>query len=317
MRFVLIDETIVSHGYWVKVSGIDLTQFRRNPVMYWMHQRASSWDGQNQVLPIGRWENIKVETINGVKSITADAVFDEKDEFALKIKSKVEGGFVKMASAGLKPISWSDDKKDLKPGQTRATIVKSLLMEASIVDIGANKNAIRLFDEHGLINLSENSNNYIPKINNKSNKNSMKTIALKLGLNENATENEILAAIADMQVSLRDFENTMSQMKAERIAALLANDAVSDENRDDIKALAEVDFALAEKTVNLLKKSKKQNGGTEERLSDFIKQGQKPEAGKRKWEELSEAELIELREKNYAEYEKLYAEHYGLRIKVK
>ncbi len=97
MRFVLIDETLVSYGYWVNVSGIDLKLFKKNPIMLWMHKRASRWDTTDNVAPIGRWEDVKVETINGIKSITANAVFDEKDEFAMKIKNKIEGGFLKMA----------------------------------------------------------------------------------------------------------------------------------------------------------------------------------------------------------------------------
>ncbi|MEA2041140.1 MAG: hypothetical protein U9N85_01120, partial [Bacteroidota bacterium] len=62
-RFVLIDESLTSNKFWVRIAGIDLKQFKKNPIMYWMHQRASGYDGQNQVLPIGKWKDIKTEQI--------------------------------------------------------------------------------------------------------------------------------------------------------------------------------------------------------------------------------------------------------------
>ena len=49
-------------------SGADLSVFENNPVMLLNHD---DWD-----LPIGRWENIRIE---GTR-ILADAVFDEDDE---------------------------------------------------------------------------------------------------------------------------------------------------------------------------------------------------------------------------------------------
>ena len=52
-------------------SGADLSVFKNNPVMLLNHD---DWD-----LPIGRWENIRVEGTQ----ILADAVFDEDDERAV------------------------------------------------------------------------------------------------------------------------------------------------------------------------------------------------------------------------------------------
>jgi len=49
-----------------------------------------------------------------------------------------------MCSPGLDPITISDDAKYLLPGQTRSTLLKSELSELSIVDIGSNKNALKL-----------------------------------------------------------------------------------------------------------------------------------------------------------------------------
>ena len=316
MRFVLIDETIVSYGYWVKISGANLKQFKRNPIMLWMHQRASRWDGQNQVLPIGYWKDIKVETINGVKSITAEPVFDEKDEFAMQIKSKVDAGVLKMASSGLQPIAWSDAKEDLKPGQTRATVTKWEMKEASIVDLGANKNAIRLYNEDQVINLSDDTIlNYIPKVNFNSNTD-MKLIALKLGLSESATENEILAKIQELQESEKENSDKVKKLNAERVERLMKHESITDENEAHFRELAETNIGLAEKTLDLMasKETKTTQKPQTERLSDVIKRKQTDTgAGEKKWADYTDEELVDLRENKIELYETLYEAEFNIK----
>lgn len=307
-KFILIDETLVSHGYWVKVSGIDLVQFKRNPVMYWMHQRPQSWSGKDQMLPIGRWEDIKVETIDGNKSITAIPIFDEKDEFAMKIKSKVEGGFVKMASAGLRPLTWSSDAAELKPGQTRETVIASEMVEASIVDIGANNNAIRLYDESGLIELSAFNNIHQLQIKQEY---IMKQIALKLGLAENATESEIITTISNLQASEKSAVEKLNSHNEAKKTALLVSIADFDKDvKDSIEKLADIDISSAEKlAVQILKKEVKEEKG--ERISDFIEQSASKASSTKNWTDYSEKELIELRQKNTAVYIGLYEKEFG------
>lgn len=312
MKFVLIDETIVRGGWWAIVSGIDLSQFKKNPIMYWMHQRALRWDGEKQILPIGRWEDIKVETLNGIKSITATPVFDEKDEFALKIKSKVEGNFIRMASAGLRPTIWSDDKKHIKQGQTNSTLVKSEMIESSIVDIGANNNAIRLYDDDGLVNLSDDNSDFIPKLKLETKKTDMKLIALALGLKEDATEAEILSAVNLMKESEKTANETAENLQSERVAELLKSDAITDDLKESIEKLAKSDFELAQKMVATIE-AKTEKSKDEIRLSDVIQKKEISIKGDKdkKWDDYSDEERIELREKNTPDYVKLYAEYYG------
>lgn len=86
--FILHDETVNTQGFRMLTSGADLSVFKNNPVMLLNHD---DWD-----LPIGRWENIRVEGTQ----ILADAVFDEDDERAVAVMGKVERGFLKAASIG-------------------------------------------------------------------------------------------------------------------------------------------------------------------------------------------------------------------------
>lgn len=138
--FILSDESINDRGYRILTNGINLERFKKNPVMLWMHRRDDGWDF-TQVLPIGIWENIRKED----GKLLADAKFDENDKFAQLIKSKVENDLIRGCSAGINPVEFSSDPKDLEKGQTRATITKCELYEASIVDLPSNKNTVRLF----------------------------------------------------------------------------------------------------------------------------------------------------------------------------
>lgn len=151
--FVLSDESINDRGYRILTAGINLERFKKNPVMLWMHRRDNGWD-LTQVLPIGVWENIRKED----GKLLADPKFDENDKFAQLIKSKVESDLIRACSAGINPIEFSSDPKDLEKGQTRATITKCEMYEASIVDLPSNKNTVRLF--------SNTEENEVPLLNN-------------------------------------------------------------------------------------------------------------------------------------------------------
>jgi len=150
--FVITTEAVNSFGFRVLTAGVDLSQYQKNPILLWMHQRANSPD-KNAVLPLGIMTDLKVinNQISGVPN------FDEKDDFAMSIYNKVENGIINMASPGLLPIEMSDAPELMKPGQTQPTVTKSVLKEVSLCDIGSNPEAlaIALYDVNGSkINLS-------------------------------------------------------------------------------------------------------------------------------------------------------------------
>lgn len=133
--FVLHDESVNSKGFRMLTSGANLTIFRKNPVMLFMH------DDYN--MPIGKWDNIRIE---GTR-ILADPVFDEKDTRAIGVMDKVNRGFLNMASMGAwAPEEMTDDPALKLPGQTLPTVTKWTAREASIVTIGSNHNALALYD---------------------------------------------------------------------------------------------------------------------------------------------------------------------------
>lgn len=98
--------------------------FRRNPVMLWQHGR----DPMRGNVPIGRWENIRMSADG---RITADAVFDPEDTFALKVESKFRRGFLNAASIGWMPMF-----------DERGRVTAFDLLEASAVAVPADPDAL-------------------------------------------------------------------------------------------------------------------------------------------------------------------------------
>ncbi len=167
--FIVSDETINSYGFSVLTEGIDTAHFEKNPVMLYMHER------QNGV--VGRWENVRKD---GGK-LFADAVFDDSTELARQVKSQVEKGFLRSASIGIDNV----EKATLNGVDT---VVKCRLVEISIVDIPSNANAVKLYRKKGgfvydLASYNEENTD-------------LKTALIRfLGLSENASDKEILAAV--------------------------------------------------------------------------------------------------------------------------
>ena len=206
--FVLTDESLNNYGFWLPTSGAVLDQFKKNPIMLWMHNRA--WRGtKDEILPIGYWDNVRIE---GGK-ILADAVFDDNDDFAASIGDKVENNVLRMASCGIKVVEKSKDPKWLKPGQTCETPTKWVLREASIVDIGSNDNALSLAfydDNDELINLADAAKMPLKKLlNDDTNTNSihMKKIAKLLGLAEDSNEDQLVQTIQQLNDKVSAAEN--------------------------------------------------------------------------------------------------------------
>ncbi len=236
LTFVLSDETVNRHDFRVLTEGIDVSHFERNPVMLWMHKRDNSYNSQN-MLPIGIWTNIRKE--NG--QLLADAEFDEEDELAVKIRKKVEKGHIRMASAGLNPIEWSEDTKFMLQGQKGPTLVKSEILEASLADIGSNRNALRLYKDGSLLELSS----LTEVLFEKPKQTSMKKVTDLLNLAADSTEDQIHAAVQSV-VNRNQQLATDLAAKDQTIAGL--NQQIADANKQKVVDL--VNNAIAEKRID-------------------------------------------------------------------
>lgn len=316
-RIVISDESVNSHGYWVKTDGIDIEAFLKNPIMLWNHNRDYNGTVDTQ-LPIGYWKDLRFE--NGV--LTGEPVFDETDEFAVKIKKKYEAGILNACSMGFVLKEWSEAPEMLKPGQTRATVTRCVLKEISICDIPSNANAtVVLYDDNNkIINLSDLPNVAIgPKINKK-----MKEIALKLGLAENATQESCVEAISlkdgkiqsqekeikELRAKLKSYEDRETAARKQE-AAQLIDDAVK-QGRIDAKAkpqfekLFELDHESAKTALSALPERRAlEISKTTSADSDLTKMS---------WDELDKTDrLFELKTKFPDIYTQKYNEKFNLK----
>ena len=242
MKEVIIStEAVNSYGTRVLTSGIDLSQYERNPVLLWMHRRA--WNGKD--MPIGRMENLRVED----GKLIGTPVFDQADDFAKQIESKWENGFLRMASAGLEPQETSPDPALVLPGQTRETVTRCKLVEVSIVDIGSNDDALQLCGADAkllklaagedspalpLLTLADTPDTPEEKpIENPNNKKEMNKEQLQLlGLPEGATDEQITAALNLMKTKADSADSLQLAAVTQTVDQAIADRKILAEQRD-------------------------------------------------------------------------------------
>lgn len=317
-----------SYGCRVLTSGIDLSQYQRNPVLLWMHRR--SWEPG--AMPIGRVDNLRVED----GRLIGTPVFDQNDDFARQIESKWENGFLRMASAGLEIIEKTDDPGLIIAGQIRETVTRSKLIEVSIVDIGGNDEALQLYEAEGkLLRLAagedslelpllrhkreaepepaatpgeseENSNH----INNSTQMN--KEQLTLLGLPENATEEQATAALALMKQRADNAESIELAAVTQAVDRAVAERRIVADQRDHyIKLGKAAGLQMLGDTLATMHPQQKP--------TETIKLGKQsaPGAGEApktyaKLSDVPEAERMEMRKNNPAEYMRLFKEEYGV-----
>jgi phage head maturation protease len=323
--FVLSDESINSYGFRVLTAGIALDRFERNPIMLWNHTRSVR-DDRETMLPIGKWANIRVED----GRLIADAVFDEKDKFAMKIAEKVEQGIINMASIGFVVNEESDKPEVVLPGQTLKTVTKCTLLEVSIVDIGSNANAVALYDKEGnIMELSAGGQCAVGLINNSKNTSmDVKEIAKILGLKEDATEAEIKEKLNALNREQKDeaansrigeLEGKLRQLEAEKAAqekkaiTTLVDDAVKagkitiDKKQHFVELGIKVGIDSLTETLSCMNPAL--------RPTDVI--GHHPTPGQKKFSEMGEDELRALRDNDRTAYCELYRREFGIEPEFK
>lgn len=121
VSFVVSTNALDSHGERINVDGINLTDFKKNPVVLWGH------DGFN--LPIAKATKVWKE---GGK-LMANAQFYLKDAFANKVYQYIIDGYLNAVSIGGMVQEWSNDG---------ITIDKLLMKEFSVVSVPANQEAL-------------------------------------------------------------------------------------------------------------------------------------------------------------------------------
>lgn len=301
-RVRITNDSLNSYGTRVLTAGMNVEQYQRNPVLLYMHERGNV---------IGYVKDLKVE--NG--EVTGELMFDEASELSTRCKKQYEFGSLKMVSAGLDILETSEDPELLVQGQTCPTITKSKLFEVSLVDIGANDDAIVLQKDGKKITLGKDSP--LPMLNNNNQKQmEQKQYALKLGLPETATDAEITAKLNELNAAKQENERLQKEKETLTLASITAV----------------VEKAVGEKRIATDKKDEFINLGKEigqEKLERIISamspqmklsavighQGGAPTQQPATYKKLSDvpsAELLTLRKEQPEEYKRLYKEEYGM-----
>lgn len=294
------------YGTRVLTEGIDTEQYSKNPVLLFMHRR-----GRKEDMPIGVIENLRVEG----DMLLGTPRFDDDTEDERNIAKKWERGTLRMLSAGLDIVEWSEDPAVLVAGQTRPTITKSKLTEVSVVDIGANDDALQvgLYHEGRLLTLAAGEeNDHLPLLKQKEEEtnepkqqnNKMEKILLKLGLASDATEDQAVEAIGRLQeerntMNLARITDTVeAAIKDKRIEAGKKEKYITlgkQLGHDGLKDLLD-DMRPVVKPLDLIRQSGSAGSGEKTGL---------------KWETATADELADLRDNNRDEYIRLYKDHFG------
>jgi hypothetical protein len=205
-------------------------------------------------------------------------------------------------------------------GQRSATITRSRLYEISVVDIGANDEAMVLKYEGKTITMGRDGENPLPPLRQSTNNNSemeLKKLALELGLPETADEQAVMERLQTMKQAEHEVEALRKEkesLETQRIVSLVdgaigAGKIVATSRARFMELgklmgsqrLEEALQAVPTQRQSLLAQlNHQQNGVREERYKSL--------------HEVPAEELLTLRQEDPQEYARLYKAEYGMEV---
>ena len=306
-RVRISNERLNSYGTRVLTSGMDLDQYNRNPILLYMHERG-------QV--IGIVKDLRVDDAD----VTGELVFDEATELSRRCKKQWEFGSLKMVSVGIDILEMSESPEHLVPGQTRPTITKSKLFEVSLVDIGANDDALVLHKDGQRITFGKDGGIVLPLLHSK---NPQKTkvmdqekLALELGLPKDADEAAISAELAKLKAKAAELETLRTERDTLRAARIetLVNTAVAEKKIGEDKKQQFLDLGKKIGAEDLQATFAAMS--PQVKLSGMLQGAGGGSASYQKLSEVPAAELEKLRQENPAQYKQLYKAEYGIECEI-
>ena len=310
-RVRISNERLNSYGTRVLTSGMDLDQYNRNPILLYMHERG-------QVIGI-----VKDLRVDGA-DVTGELVFDEATELSRRCKKQWEFGSLKMVSVGIDILEMSESSEHLVPGQTRPTITKSKLFEVSLVDIGANDDALVLHKDGQRITFGKDGGIVLPLLHSKNPQKikvmDQEKLALELGLPKDADEAAISAELARLKAKGAEVDGLRTECDTLRAARIetLVNTAVAEKKIGEDKKQQFLDLGKKIGAEDL--QATFEAMSPQVKLSGMIQgAGGASSGGSASYQKLSEvpaAELEKLRKENPAQYKQLYKAEYGIECEI-
>jgi HK97 family phage prohead protease len=133
-EYVISDGSLDRYGTVINPAGWDLTEFRKNPIAFFNHDKN---------FPIGTWDNIRVEggRLMGHLRLAAEGTSSRIDEIVRLIRQ----GILKAVSVGFSPKAKEALKRsDGTPVPGGIRYLSQELLEASLVGVGGNANALQV-----------------------------------------------------------------------------------------------------------------------------------------------------------------------------
>lgn len=303
----ITNDSLNSYGTRVLTAGMNVDQYNRNPVLLYMHERG-------QV--IGLVKDLSVDE----GEVTGELVFDEATELSRRCKKQWEFGSLKMVSVGIDILETSEAKEHLVEGQTRPTVSRSKLLEVSLVDIGANDDAIVLRRDGKTITMGMDGECCLPLLKNNKNEKEMelKKIALQLGLPETATEADVNARLEELKAAKQENEKLQKEKDALELSGItgvvekaIAEKKIGSEKKEQFVELGKkIGADELQKTFDAMQ--------VQVKLSHIVGGGSVGSANGG-WKKLSDVpadELMKLRADDPAEYKRLYRAEYGMECEL-
>ncbi len=316
-KVCISNERVNVYGSRVLTGGIDYSQYERNPILLWMHRRG------DVSTTIGTVKNIAIEG----DTLVGELSFDGIGETAKMIEEKWDAGTLKMVSANFDIIELSDKAEHVVPGQKAFTVTKSKLVEVSVVDIGGNDDALVLLKQngHSIALSNEDKGIKLPLLSGqlltpKKNNMDFKTIALKLGLPEAATEAEILETISVVLGYKAELDTLKAEVDTIRLAnvtslvdaAVSARKITADKKEHFIELGKKVGADSLKLTLDSMVAAVRPTdivGGSSQQLSGDTSEY-------KKLSDVPADKIMELRTNDKDTYMKLYRAEYGVECEI-
>jgi Mu-like prophage I protein len=185
-EFCLTDNSVNVYKYRLLTEGLQLDQYKKNPIGFMMHEREGG--------VLVKWEDFRTEG----DRLYGKPVINLSHPKGEDIAAQVENGFINAASMGkIICLAATDDPKLKLEGQTGPTVTKWFPREISFVDIPGNHNALaNLYDiDDNELNLADFVK---PKIEDMSKNLLAASLLTALNLSDNSSENDVNTAIQNL-----------------------------------------------------------------------------------------------------------------------
>lgn len=133
-EFIISTESVDRHGTSFKLSGWDLTSYRKNPIVAYNHRAAS--DNPDDIIGLS-------EVFEEDGLLIGRVTFEDENEKAEKVYKKVQNGTLRMASVGsiIHEARYGNKSEGEDPDVIYFT--RQELVEWSIVTAGSNPDAFK------------------------------------------------------------------------------------------------------------------------------------------------------------------------------